>query len=429
MHLLENGEVSFVKVEDSHKITFNTVPEWEEFIAFISPYLTQAIDKLHSKVIRKYQFGDLIEIKSFFKLITESDKYYAFRKLNNFCETLSERLEQLAHTSAKFPSDETVYLCYPPLYDLANDLQTSHPNMPNAIARAVINFTVECERKSGRGKKLVAISDQARRLHCDAHFKSLIVNNRDAFYESREQVLGYNPNQAWRIVVAAVVLMGFIFRFTRACDSDRNYRGEKKDLREIFNNIKVGDDGKTYYVSPSKSGKSDFTESSFLDLHEKVVATVVDNDFSEFNYIKYRDPEIISPFKPFPDDGERRSIWNETPSDMIMLISGHNSLTSHFIPSGDSISFKLEENASMFFYGGQNWSTSKTIQYMHQSPRTDRLKLIQFNGYFSTQFDRDLQFLKKLFTVVDNSPEDFRIITEKGQYELRQGDGFVNYSY
>ncbi|MFK7787496.1 MAG: hypothetical protein AB8B56_20400 [Crocinitomicaceae bacterium] len=429
LHLLENAEVSSVKIEEQHRIKFNTVPEWENFTTFISPYLTQAIDRLLSKVIRTHNFQALIEIQPFFKLLTETDKFYAFRKLNNFCDTLGDRLEHLAYNNKKFPANETTYLCQPAFYDAVNELATSHANAPNSVAHAIINFTVECERKSGRRNKLVKISDQAKRLYCDAHYKSLITNNRGAFHESREQVLGYNPNQAWRVLVGAVVIMSFVFRFTRACDSDRGYQSNTQDFREILKNMKVGDDGKTYYVSPSKKGENDFNESSFLDLHERVIASVEQNNFSPFHYIQQGDPGILSPFKPFQDDGEKRVIWNETPSDMIMVISGHNSLTSHFVPSDDSTSFNLEENASMFFYGGSNWTTAQTIQHLHQSPRSEKLELIQFNGYFKTQFDRDIQFLKKFFTYTDSISEDFTIQIKQGKYELFQGDNFVNYSY
>jgi hypothetical protein len=431
LHLLENGEVSSVKIEESNKIRFNTVPEWEEFTAFVSPYLTQSIDTLLSKVIRKHRFGDLMEIKSFFKLLTQSDKYFAFRKLNNFCETMSERLEHLAFTKTTFPADETKYLCQPGFYDLVNELIVSHPNLPNAVAHAVINFTVECERKVGRGKKLVTISDQARRLHCDAKYKSLIVNNRDAFYESREQTLGYNPNNVWRVLVGAVVVIGLIFRMVSRMDSSPDYTVDP-NIQEILENMhlkRVEKDGRTYYVSDRTNRHENFNESAFLDLHERVVTSVQDNDFTEFNYIQQGDPGILSPFKPFPDDGTKRIIWNETPSDMIMVISGHNSLTSHFIQSGDSTSFNLEENACMFFYGGTNWTNDQTIQHLHRTSRPEKFELIQFNGYFSTQFGRDIEFLKKFFTVVDDTPEDFKIIIEKGKYELRQGEGYVNYSF
>jgi hypothetical protein len=262
--------------------------------------------------------------------------------------------------------------------------------------------------------------------------KKLIVNNRDAFYESREQVLGYNPNQAWRIIVGAVVVLGIVFRMANRCDSRSDYQDVSPEYQELLNNLremKVDKDGKTYYVPVRTSGYQNFNESAFLDLHERVVTAVQDNDFSPYNYIRVGDPGITSPFKPFPDDGEKRVIWNETPSDMVMIISGKNSLASHFIPSGDSTSFNIEENACMFFYGGTNWSNDQTIQHLHRSIRPGKLELIQFNGYFSTQFNRDLQFLRKFFTVVDDSPEDFRIKTEKGEYELHQGDGFVNYSY
>ena len=435
--LLEKSEVSTEKVESKDKIRFETQEEWDVFIAFISPYLAESIDKLLSKVIRKSSFKELDEIRSFFKLLTTRDSFYAFRKLNNFCETLSDRLEHIAYNNIRFPDEQVVYLRYAPFYNVVNELTGTYPNLPNSVAHAIINFTVDCQRKVGREKTLVEISDQARRLHCDAKSKSLIVNNRDSFYQSREENLKYNPNKIWRVIVGIAVVILLLFRITNRCDSSRNRPDLSPETMELMERLyesqgvraAEGDSNGTVRFVPSRrSGNADFDESSFLDLHEKIVASTENSIYADNYYISQGNPSIISPFKA-DSLGPVHNLKNETYSDMIMVISEGASLKSYFVKSSGSIEFSAGENASIFFYGGKNWDDDRTIQHLHRSPKTNALHIIRFNGHFSYQSSKDVKFLSKYFTLTDGESDDFIIKEVKSNYEFYQGDRFVNYSF
>lgn len=422
LQLLEKSEVSKSKVENKHKIRFETQEEWDEFIAFISPYLAEAIDKLLSKVIRKRSFKELEEIRSFFKLLTKQDSFYAFRKLNNFCETLSDRLEHLAYSKTTFPTEQVTYLSYPAFYTVVNELTGTYPNLPNSVAHAVINFTVDCQRKVGRGKTLVAISDQARKLHCDAKSKSIIIGNRESFYDSREQSLGYNPNQVWRVIVGIFVVVMLLFRVVNRCDSSRsNSPSLSPETLELMERIRENNGN-------SSSRDDYFDESSFLDLHETVVNAVKNKKFKENYFLVSEDPGIGTPFK-VDSIGSLYTLKNETASDMIMVISTNYGLTSHFVESSEEIEFLVGENTSFFFYGGRSWNNSRNIQHLYRSPLNNVFRMVRFNGHYARQNEKEVQFLKKYFSLTDGDAEDFTIKEVDSKYELFQGNRYVNYSY
>lgn len=434
LNLLEKSEV-VGKIEAKHKIKFETQEEWDKFIAFISPYLAEAIDKLLSKVIRKGRFKELDEIKNFFKLLTTRDSFYAFRKLNNFCETLSDRLEHVAYNNIRFPSEHIGFLRYAPFYNVVNELTGVYPNLPNSVAHAIINFTVDCQRKIGRGKALVDISDQARRLHCDAKSKSLIINNRESFYDSREENLGYNPNKIWRVIIGIAVVFFILFRISSRCNSSRyesSFSNENQDLLERLNEIReaqgIRDDNTVRFAPIRRNGDADFDETSFLDLHENVVHSTQSSVYVDNFYLSQGNPGIISPFKG-DSTGPVYNLKNETVSDMVMVISAGTSLKSYFVKSASSIEFSTEAGACIFFYSGKRWKESRTIEHTHQSPKTQEISTIKFNGYFSLWEERDLAFLKKYFSLTDGDSKDFIIKMVDSKYEFYQGDRHVNYSY
>jgi len=418
--LLEKSEVSPIKVENHHKIRFKTQEEWTDFISFVSPYLTEAIDKLLSKVIRKSKFKDLDDIQPFFKLLTKHDKFYAFRKLNNFCETLSDRLEHLAYSHTTFPEIEVQYLRHPAFYSIVNELSDTFPNMPNSVAHAVINFTVNCERKVGRKKVLVEISDEAQRLQCDAHMKSLIVNNRDAFYQSREQVLGYNPNGVWRGLVAVVIILIMVFRVGSRCDSGPDYSPDFRNQTIL----------EQYYNPTITKEPIEFYSSYFAPFHTKVVRSIEKNTYIDNHTIPQSEPCIISPFKKEIDStGRSYTISNVTPSDMLVVISDGPSLRSHYIRSTDSTEIHITDSSQVFFYSGKDWNESRSIRHLFFSPRSGNPCIITFNGYFPTHSQEDEQFTSKLFTLTIEETEDFVIQHQEDGYELYQGDHLVNYSF
>ncbi|MCJ8288663.1 MAG: hypothetical protein HRT58_01425 [Crocinitomicaceae bacterium] len=424
LNLLENHTISGT-IQNTHKIHFDTTEEWDKFIDFISPYMANAIDKLLSSVVRKNNFKDLEKVQPFFKLLTQTDAFFAFRKFNNFCETLEDRLENLTLKQTTFPAKDVTFLHYAPFYNTVNDLTGFYPNLPDTVATAVINFTVNTERSVGRGKNLVEISDQARRLHCSAELRTIIAGNRDAFWSSREQKSSFNPNVVWRVLVGIVIVVSIIFRAGNRCGSSNNsYTSPNQiEMQEIMRQIK-----KNGGYTGSYQGAIEFNESSFLDLHEKVIKSEEFSIYGENFYIRQGDPGIVSRFRT-DSTGTMYNLTNETDSDMIMVIWKGTSVNSFFAASTSSINFYAEDNSSIFFYSGKNWSDNRAIEHLHLSVSNNTVSLIRFNGYFSVTSDNDFQFLRKFFSLTGGKSTDFTIKDEDKEYQFYQGDNFVNYSY
>lgn len=424
LNLLENHTISGT-IQTTHKIHFDTTEEWDKFIEFISPYMASAIDKLLSSVVRKNNFKDLEKVQPFFKLLTQTDAFFAFRKFNNFCETLDDRLENLSLKQTTFPAQDVTFLHYAPFYNAINNLTDFYPNLPDTVATAVINFTVNNERSVGRGVILMKISDQVLRLHCSAELRTIILGNRDAFWSSREQKLSFNPNKVWRVLVGIVVVITLIFRAGNRCESSNNSYSSpnQMEIQEIMRQIKENGG-----YSSNSQGSIEFNESSFLDLHEKVIKSEEFSIYGENFYLRQGDPGIVSRFRT-DSTGTIYKLINETGSDMIMVISKGSTVNSFFAASTSSINFYAEDNSSIFFYSGKNWRDNRAIEHLHRSVNNNTISLIRFNGYFSVTSENDFQFLRKFFSLTDGESTDFTIKDESKGYQLYQGDRFVNYSY
>lgn len=429
LNLLENFKVAGT-IEEKHKINFDTDIEWNMFINFISPYLANAIDKLLSKGIRKSNFDDLEKSLVFFKLLTPTDSYFAFRKFNNFCETLEGRLQILVSRNKKFPAEEVTYLHQASFYNSINDLSNTYPNLPDNVATDVINFTVACEEKAGRGKILVDISDQVRRLHCSAPTRWIIIGNRDAFWESREQFLKYNPNTVWRVMIA-IIFIGFAFaRINKGCESSNNRVTNIPNQEELFEHInQLEKEGiENYTVTTLTDNTSNFDESSFLDLHEKVVSATKLSQYVKNILVQQGDPAIISRFNSGVS-GTNYNLTNETSSELLILVLVDSCLNSYYVNSSSSITFKANNNSFLFFYSGKRWKDNRTIEHWHRSPKASVISQIRFNGYFSYRSEENFQFLRKFFTLTDGDSKDFKVTNDNGEFEFYQGDKNVNYSY
>ncbi|MDB0037818.1 hypothetical protein N9F08_00485 [bacterium] len=429
LNLLENYTVSG-DIEDQHKIRFETEEEWSQFIAFISPYVANAIDKSLTKTIRHSDFSGLEKVKNFFKLLTNTDSYFAFRKFSNFCETLDDRLELLAYRNKEFPSTDVQFLKQSSFYNCINELTNIYPDLPNSVATSVINFTVNCERKKGRGKHLIEISDEARRLHCSAQLRAHIINNREAFWESREQFLKYNPNVIWRVLVGIIIIGSWIARMNKGCESSNNRNTYEPMHQELLEKIKQldRDDVTDYSITTVSSGNANFDESSFLNLHEKVIKSTELSEYRENQFIPQGEPKILSRFKS-TIAGSTYNLSNETSSDLLMIVLADSSLNSFYVKAGSSTTFLANETSSIFFYSGTRWKENRTIEHWHQSPKTNALSQIRFNGYFALWTEENFQFLRKYFTLTDGDSNDFKVTNENGIIEFFQGDRHVNYSF
>ena len=424
---LENSTVSKTK-----KVHFDTLAEQEEFVAFISPYMANAIDKLLSRVIRKNNFKDLETIQPFFRLVTVTDAFFAFRKFNNYCETLEERLDNLRLKKTSFPKNDVLFLKEAAFYSSVNALANFYPNLPDTVATGVINFTVNTERTVGRKKNLVEISDQLYRLNCSAELKTIISGNRNAFWESRENAINFDSSQIWRVLIGLILIGSFIFRASR-CESSREGHVVSPEYQKIIEQVNsFQQDGlSNYRITTISDGTSNFDESSFLDLHEKVLEST---KFSNYGTNVYptqgegSDPSIISAFKTSSTESTC-TLTNRTISDMVMVVWADSTLTSYYVESGSTINFSGLENSSVFFYSGRNWKDDRTIEHMHIAPKNKSISLIRFNGYFSLWTVTDIEFIKKYFSFTDGTASSFFIKKVNSKYEFYQGDRLVNYSF
>lgn len=439
LKLLETSVVESNTIKNEPKIFFESQEEWDEFIAFVSPYLANAIDKLLTKVLITNEFLNLEKIRSFFKLLLPQDGFYAFRKFNNFCQTLDSRFENLCAKRTTFPANEVGFLRFAPFYTSVNEIAKFYPSLIDSVASDVINFTVNSERRVGRGKYLLEISDQVRKLHCSAELRTIIINNRDAFANSVEQVSGFNATITWRVLVGIIIIGSLLFRLVNRCDSDQNRTNnfpnqqeltpEQMHIMDQIRNLNRMNDSielSTQEITP-QSGNAASNGFSFPDLHAFVVESAQLNAHKITPFHDYAKPTVFSDLKPSTQVTEYR-IVNRTLSDMVMVIGSDLDLTSYFIPAKGSIQFSANKQANLFFYSGNIWNGGRTIEYAYLS-KNDIVTKVRFNGYFSLSTAKDLEFLRKLFTLTDGKSNLFMITEEEGQYELYQGDRHVNYSY
>lgn len=430
LDFLEKGTIPRSK-SHQHFIHFDTKKEWDEFIQFVSPYLAYSFDKLLSRVLRTNKFVELEKVDRFFSLLTPSDAMFAFRKFSNFCSTLDDRLTLLANRSNRFQTEETAYLRYPPFYYCVNKLAKFYPNLPDSVATDVVNFTVNCERKQGRGNSLVEISDQLKNLNCSNELKTTIYGNREVFRKKREQSENFNPNTVWRVIVGIFMVGFLIFRIGYRCESNRNYSMKSPDHQELLDQIEQIRRNKEsgYTISSAKKGNAQFDEDSFIDLHEKVNNAVELGVYQSNTYLNLGDePGVISRFK-HDTSGNLYELWNRTTSDMLLLVYSNYSLDSYFVKANDSTTFIASDGASMFFYSGTRWEENQGVQTWNNSRSEKIVSSIRLNGYFSSQTDADKEFVRKYFTLTNGTSNLFEVKNVNGAYQFYRGDRFVNYSY
>ncbi len=447
LHFLEHANVTTQSTKQQF-IHFDTQEEWDDFTRFVSPYLTFSFDKMMSKVILKSSFWELDKVMHFTKLLTPIDGVHAFRKLNNFCITLSERLKMLASKSKRYPEKDTAFLSYGVFYKCINTVSTFYPNLPNVLAAGIINFMVMCQHKPDRGKNLVDITNQLLTLNCSEHLRQLIAENGKVYRRSKEESTSYNPNTAWRVIIGVIVGILMIFRVASRCDSGSSSSYDlpsNESQQEMFERIReqirqqrgnqqtqpqpvpqVQPNTQTYRsVPPTRPGTVDFDENSFLDLHHNVIASIGLSRYEKNPISTVGNPKILSAFPPSAIEFNY-TLTNETESDAILIMWYGDGLTSHFVKAGNTIDFKAADDACFFIYSGKAWSDSKTITHPHRSPRTQKTQDIQFNGYFSLVSPQDIVLAKKYYSLNGNRTKDLVL---KDNYQLFQGGSYVNYSY
>lgn len=444
LHFLENGSVS-PKKSEQHLIHFDKQEEWDGFTRFVSPYLAQSFDKLMSKVLLNTNFWQLDKVMRFSKLLTPMDGMHAFRKLNNFCGTLDDRLTLIASRSKSYPEKEVAFLSYAVFYKSINSVARFYPNLPDMVAASGINFTVTCQRKPDRGRNLVDITNHLLTLNCSEDLRRLIAENGKAFRSSKEESVSYNPNSAWRVIIAVIVGILMLVRVASRCNSSSSSsysHPSNEHQRELFERLQELQQQRqnqqvqpsppphapssSYQSVPSKrTGTVDFDENSFLDLHQNVVASVNLSRYEKNYQNSGAAPKIISAFPPSAIEYDYQ-LKNESPSDALVVMWYGDGVTSYFVKSGQMVDIKAADDACFFIYSGRVWMGSRTITHTHRSPRTQATRRIQFNGYFSSVGTRDVDLTRKYFSLNGDRTKD---LTLKNNYQLYQGSGYVNYSY
>lgn len=418
LNLLENNRVDDGKIKD-HKIQFNTQEETKAFSEFLSPYLANAIDKLLSTAIREKNYLAIQRIQLYFRFLTSTDAHFAFRKFINFCQTLKLRLEELQNDQHIFLKGESRYLAYAPFYNLVNYLDQYYPSLPDTVAQAVISFTIDSRNNLGRGKALVSISDQARKLNCSENLKSIISTNRDTFFASKEELSAGKITTQELIRIIVLVILG-IYTLTKIFGSDDSIHSDTNDrLLKQLEQIKQNNN----QSSPQRTSNFDFTELTFNELHSSFVRILENESYAINITYKKSKPGIFSRYNA-PETGTKHELRNQTNSDIIIAVWTDDHLNTFFVKRKQSIVLSSKETSRMFFYAGKDWQTDKCIQSM-----TDGITFTTISGIFTEQTDEEFEFFRKYFTLTKQTSGDFTIKDEDSGYEFYQGDSFVNYSY
>ncbi|MCJ8288662.1 MAG: hypothetical protein HRT58_01420 [Crocinitomicaceae bacterium] len=418
LNLLENNRVDGSVIK-GRRIQFNTHEETDAFSEFLSPYLTNAIDKLMSTAIREKNYLAIQRIQIYFRFLTPTDAHFAFQKFINFCKTLKLRLVELKNDQHIFLKGESRYLGYAPFYDLVNYLEQYYPSLPDTVAQAVISFTIESRNDLGRGTTLVSISDQAGKLNCSENLKSIINTNRDAFFTSKEEPASGKITTPGLIRIIALIILG-IYALTKMFGSNDSIHSDENDrflkrLEQLEQNSNQS--------SPQRKPDFDFTELTFNELHSRFVKIVENESYAINNTYKKSKPGIFSRYNA-PETGTKHELRNQTSSDMIIAVWTDGHLNTFFVKRKQSIIISSKETSRMFFYTGKDWQTDKCIQSM-----TDGITFTTISGIFTEQTDEEFEFFRKYFTLTKQTSGDFTIKDENSGYELYQGDRFVNYSY
>lgn len=425
LNLLETQKIPNL-VANVGLIPFNDAELEFKFRTFVSPYLAAAYAKASVSVLRTGDYLSLLRTSHFFRFLTQSDAYLAFRNIENYCNILEENLQHFTRKSVTYNSEDYRFLYYSPFYDLVNKLSDYFEHLPSTVGAAIINFTVSNQQKIGRGNYLITLSDQARRLHCTAELKSILINNREAFWNSREQKTSFDPNKVWRVLVIGLILFIGILRIAMKNDSPniisvQQQQANLEELRKQFNERKVIS-SKTL---PSKD------ESFLQDVHAETLSAVQRGEYAYSKMASVAVPKLIPTFESYDPKKPVLSsslvqIQNNTSAEIVMILMDDSKFISRHLHKFETIEFPLGSNASVFFYSGNKWYNDETIAYDRSGLNGEFMYL---NGRFINIDEKNIELLRRFYSLRDEPTTELLIEEKEGQYEFYQNGVMVNYSY
>jgi hypothetical protein len=408
-------------------IRFESKEEESAFRTFVSPYLAEAYAKASTSILRNGNYLSLLQTSAYFRLLTQSDVYVAFQNIENYCSILEQNLKHLAVNNLKFVPTEYEFIYYQPFYDLINKLSVYFDNLPSIVASAIINFTVDCQHKVGRGKHLVTLSDQARRLQCSAELKSILIKNREAFWNSKEQTISFNPNKVWRGIVYSVLIIAILYKFTSRCETYTNTNpnfNEPANLEQLMRDF-----DEQQANDPERIAHRN--ETFLLNLHEATVWRVKNRQFNATKLYADQAPKLTPTIDCFDSTlthspTQKVMLQNNTNAEMLMILMDDDKFISLYVGKFETVEFTLSTNASVFFYSGNKWRNQFAIAYDLPGLNGEFMFL---NGSFENVSARSIEFLSRYYSLRDEPTTELLIEEKEGRFEFYQNGASVNYSY
>ena len=415
-------------------ISFESETDRQQFKYFISPYLANSIDKSLSKIIRNSSYDQLEKLILFFSFLNSDDALFAFRKFNSLCETLKPRLVNAAVVNSVFPFSDFLFLRDPAFYAIANEANKHYLELANLLAHTLINFTVDIKDSPGRANHLYKIYKRLYFLNCSSELKSLIFQNKSGFRRDTLMRINDTFGIGWRyIIIGSIVSIFLILSFTfgdvdfEKAYNRRNQEPEKPTLNEFdkleLRRVALEQQYQFNKISPIKVAKFDTT--AFRIFRDSTYSRVVQKRFSKNELFWDSLPSLLSPLRisdsldllPF---GKKVNLWNETESEMLMVIRDRNVISTFYVPSNSVISVAVDPRSSVFFYSGKNWNLHQTIVYEHPYKHlmSDGI-LLRFSGSFSETSEIDHRFMKNIYLLRNGTIGDLFIEEIDGDYKMR----------
>lgn len=442
LNLLEDYSVTTSKMKGrKFEFKFKTEEEMVEFKRFVSPFLANAFDRLLSRTIRNSGYDEFENVLHFSSLLLDHDAFFAFRKFDAYCSFLEERLENTHFVKETFPFNDFLFLRAKEFYTITNKVNEYYLDIADRLAITLINFCGDQHWSSGRSNHLYKMYDQMCRLNCSQEYKSHIYSNRGPFKrDTLLQITDHFGIGKRYLLKAGIVLMfvlpALIFG-NLSSPSDEQWaqfeaRQAEKDQNSVFEQVREDQRLQTALeqqvrIHPySYMGKTKFDTTAFRVFRDSVYSKVLGRNFKKNTYNSGSAPQLISPLI-MPDSslvipfGRKSKLWNETNSELLMIIMDKNALSSYYVPAQGIISIEIDPGSFVFFYSGNDWNSDDGIQFKHpyKSLMSDSIT-IALNGSFNKTSSKDWQLMQTIFYLRNGSKKHLCLKEVDGMYRFNE---------
>lgn len=420
LSLLEDFKI-LGRSENNFAMRFSSLEERDAFTEFISPFLAYSIDQLMISIIATGNFTGLAITVPFFRMLTEKDGVYAFKRLNEFCENLDQAFDAASTDATSFPIDNFIYLRYYPFYDIVNEIELFYPGITDKVATSVVNFTLKYQKHPARKDHISEISKHMKRLKCSDDIVD-VINRNDRLIQS-QSLRAFSPKRRKTIMITAIAVACFgalfwcVNRFGFPDLSGTTWNDPQEETT-IENKPKI----RPVFDYDSQVDQTGFDLNAFKLFHDSTYRRVLNKDFIKNDYIWDGTPELRSPLVIQDSMGGRpvgriAKFKNETTSEIIMVVRDENVLNSFYAPPQSTVQVALDPNSHVFFYAGNRWNDHKTITYRHKYANimTDGMTL-RYTGSFDQTTAMDHRLLKKMYFLKLGSTFNMKIQEVDGDY-------------